>query len=235
MTVILVLATFSIFILLDWVINRRKVPQVAAATATRELRALNPSYVEGFLVPEELSYHPGHSWLVAERRNLVRIGMDDFAAALAGHVDRIEMPKPGQWLRQGQKAWTLVRDGEKAEMVSPTEGEVMEINPDVVANPELLRTDPYGKGWLALIHVPDEESTAPQPGSQGTGTDLDAGSGRAPLFVATATGGMPRGGRRRSANRGCAGGSAGRQLEARRRRILPYCLNSRRYRPEIEV
>ncbi len=159
MTVILVLATFSIFILLDWVINRRKVPQVAAATANRALQSLNPSYVEGFLVPEELSYHPGHSWTMQERRNLVRIGMDDFAAALAGHVDRIELPKPGQWLRQGQKAWTLVRDGDKAEMVSPTEGEVMEINPDVVANPELLRMDPYGKGWLALIHVPDEEST----------------------------------------------------------------------------
>jgi hypothetical protein len=44
-------------------------------------------------------------------------------------------------------------------MVSPTEGEVIEINPDVLAHPELLRKDPYGKGWLAMIHVPDEEST----------------------------------------------------------------------------
>jgi glycine cleavage system H protein len=72
----------------------------------------------------------------------------------------VELPKPGQWIRQGQKAWSFWRDGEKTDMVSPTEGEVVEINQDVVQDPALLRKDPYGRGWLAAIHVPDEESTA---------------------------------------------------------------------------
>lgn len=159
MTVILVLVTFSIFILLDWLINRRKAPHVVAANAHTAPTLLEPSYVEGFLLPEQLNYHPGHSWAFEERRNLVRVGVDEFAAALVGHVERIELPKPGQWIRQGQRAWSFFRDGEKAEMVSPTEGEIVEINPEVVAHPDLLRKDPYGKGWLALIHVPDEEST----------------------------------------------------------------------------
>ena len=44
-------------------------------------------------------------------------------------------------------------------MVSPTEGEVMEINAEVLDNPALLRQDPYGKGWLVAVHVPDEENT----------------------------------------------------------------------------
>ena len=35
----------------------------------------------------------------------------------------------------------------------------MEINAEVADNPALLRQDPYGKGWLVPIHVPDEEST----------------------------------------------------------------------------
>jgi glycine cleavage system H protein len=160
MTVILVLVTFLFFILLDWAINRRKAPQPAVALSHTVPPLLEPNYVEGFLFPEKLSYHPGHSWAFRERRNLVRVGMDEFAAALAGHVDRIELPKLGHWLRQGQRAWSLVRDGQKTEMVSPAEGEVVEINPEVVANPDLLRKDPYGKGWLALVHVPDEESTA---------------------------------------------------------------------------
>lgn len=160
MTVILVLVTFSIFILLDWILNRRKAPQVAVAPVHTASPLLEPSYVEGFQVPEQLSYHPGHSWVLQERRNLVRVGVDEFAAALVGHVERIELPKPGQWIRQGQKAWSFYRDGEKADMVSPTEGEVIEINPEVASHPEWLRSDPYGKGWLVLIHVPDEESTA---------------------------------------------------------------------------
>jgi len=158
MTVILVLVTFLTFILLDWAINRRKAPQVAKAPTLPPL--LDPAYVEGFMVPEQLAYHPGHTWAFRERRHLLRIGMDEFAAALAGRIERIELPKPGQWIRQGQKAWSLYRDGEKTDMVSPTEGEIVEINREVLANPSLLRTDPYGKGWLALIQVPDEESTA---------------------------------------------------------------------------
>ena len=44
-------------------------------------------------------------------------------------------------------------------MVSPTEGEVMAINLEVVNNPALVRSDPYGKGWLVTVNVPDEEST----------------------------------------------------------------------------
>jgi glycine cleavage system H lipoate-binding protein len=160
MTVVLVLVTFLIFILLDWALNRKKAVQTTAAPARAVSFALAPAYVEGFLVPEQMSYHPGHSWAVRERRNVVRVGIDEFAAALMGSTEKIELPKPGQWIRQGQKVWAFHREGEKAEMVSPTEGEVLEINTELLNDPSLLRKDPYGKGWLATMHVPDEESTA---------------------------------------------------------------------------
>jgi hypothetical protein len=54
---------------------------------------------------------------------------------------------------------TFFRDGQKTEMVSPTEGEVKEINSEILNNPAALRADPYGKGWLVAVHVPDEENT----------------------------------------------------------------------------
>lgn len=148
MVILLVLATFLTFILLDWLLSRNK---AAAPVAER--------FVDGFIVREGISYHPGHSWLARERRHLVRIGADEFAAALAGNVEKIELPRLGQWIRQGQKAWAFVRDRQKAEMVSPTEGEVIEVNQDLAADPSLLRRDPYGQGWIALVDVPDEEST----------------------------------------------------------------------------
>jgi glycine cleavage system H protein len=164
MVPLLVLGTFLTFILLDWLLNRNKVVQpvkiAAAAAPARPLAPrVEPEHVDGFLVPEKLAYHPGHSWLVRERRNLVRVGADEFAACLAGAVDRIELPKPGQWIRQGQKTWSFFRDGQKTEMVSPTEGEIVEVNQDLVKDPSLLRRDPYGRGWVAMVHVPDEEST----------------------------------------------------------------------------
>jgi len=160
MTVLLVLATFLVFIVLDYALNRRKAMSTVGVEAPKTVPALmGGDYVNGFLVPENVSYHSGHSWLVRERKNVVRVGADEFAAALAGKVEKIEMPKPGQWIRQGQKMVAFLRNGERAEMVSPTEGEVMEVNPEVLSNPALMRQDPYGKGWLVSIHVPDEENT----------------------------------------------------------------------------
>jgi glycine cleavage system H lipoate-binding protein len=107
-----------------------------------------------------VSYHSGHSWLLRERKNVVRVGADEFAAALVGKIERIELPMKGQWVRQGQKVASFFRGADKTEMVSPTEGEVMEINAELLANPTLMRQDPYGNGWLMSIHVPDEENTS---------------------------------------------------------------------------
>ena len=160
MTVILVIATFSVFILLDYMMNRGKAMRTVPVAATNPVPVeFGGDMVEGFHVPQTVSYHSGHSWLMRERKNVVRVGADEFAAALLGKIEKIELPKPGQWIRQGQKILTFVRDGVKAEMVSPTEGEVMEINRELLENPSMLRKDPYGKGWLVAVHVPDEENT----------------------------------------------------------------------------
>jgi glycine cleavage system H protein len=160
MTVLLVLAFFMVFIALDYVVNRRKAVQTVAVTASEVPALAGGDYVEGFKVPPELAYHPGHSWLVRERKGLVRVGADEFAASLLGKIERIELPKPGQWIRQGQRVLSFYRDGVRTEMVSPTEGEVTEINAEAALHPELVRDDPYGRGWLLSVHVPDEESTS---------------------------------------------------------------------------
>jgi len=155
MTVILVLVTFLVFVVLDWVLHRAE-----AKSPVREAVPENTGeIVDGFLVPAEYRYHAGHGWVDRERPNRMRVGIDEFAAMLAGAVDGIELPKPGQWIRQGQRVFSFLRGGERAEMVSPIEGEVVEVNQEVLRNPELLREDPYGKGWLLAVHVPDEEGT----------------------------------------------------------------------------
>jgi len=160
MPVLLVLGTFLFFIVLDYYLNRnRAIATVGVEAHSRVAPQADGNHVEGFLVPSHVSYHSGHTWLMQERKSVIRMGADEFAAALAGKVEKIELPKPGQWIRQGQKVLSFHRDGQKTEMVSPTEGEVLQVNAEVLNNPALLRQDPYGKGWLLSIHVPDEENT----------------------------------------------------------------------------
>ena len=176
MTVILVLLTFLAFAVIDYALNRGKFPRRVVenphnrATLRSAYRAAEPiptlatepsvSIVDGFAVPDRMRYHPGHAWCLTERKGVERVGVDDFAARLAGRIESIELPRPGQWLRQGQKAWSFTRNGEKTEMAAPVEGEVLKINEEVLRDPSLLRREPYGAGWLMTLEVPDPENTA---------------------------------------------------------------------------
>jgi glycine cleavage system H lipoate-binding protein len=157
MTVILMLAMFAIFLTIDYV---RKGKEAKATAAAREEavsvapRTL-PTIVSGFELPENRRYHQGHTWALQESPTLVRVGIDDFGARLAGKIDEIDLPKRGQWIRQGQKFATLMRDGQKADLISPVEGEVTAVNESLLSNIGLLNSDPYGQGWFVSVISPD--------------------------------------------------------------------------------
>ncbi len=163
MTVLLVLAIFAIFLTIDYFYAKAKHPVLQVAPAMRKQQGVaatprQPSLVGGFSVPDNLRYHPGHTWALSESPNLVRIGIDDFASKLTGKVESIALPQRGQWIRQGQKVWSIVRNGVKVDMVSPIEGSVSDINEAVVNDPTLATKDPYGEGWLVTVQSPDSKT-----------------------------------------------------------------------------
>ncbi len=159
MTVLFVILTFAIFIVADLVMNKGKAP-VAAREPALQPAIADAEVAGGYAIPGHLRYHPGHTWLARERKNVNRVGVDSFAAAFTAGVEKIDLPKAGQWVRQGQKVVTLHRNGEKVEIVSPVEGEVVEINARIAEDASLLRQDPYGEGWLMTVFAPDDESPA---------------------------------------------------------------------------
>ena len=164
MTVLLVLFFFSTFLLIDYFRTRHNVVvqpamQVAAAKHDAAVPRLQPALVGGFAVPENLRYHPGHTWALSESPNLVRVGMDDFASKLAGKLESITLPQRGQWIRQGQKMCTLYRDDVAVDMVSPIEGSVSDINQALIKDPKLALSDPYGEGWLVTVQAPDAKTS----------------------------------------------------------------------------
>jgi glycine cleavage system H lipoate-binding protein len=159
MTVLLILFTFITFLLIDHFHSRKMAvqPALQAAKAAPTPRPA-PSLVGGFLVPEKLRFHPGHTWALSESPTLVRVGMDEFASKLTGKLESIHLPQRGQWVRQGQKICTLHRDGAAVDMVSPIEGSISDINETVVRDPALALKDPYGEGWLVTVQSPDAKT-----------------------------------------------------------------------------
>jgi glycine cleavage system H lipoate-binding protein len=110
-----------------------------------------PENVTRFRVPEGLFYHQGHGWLRPEPGSVGVVGLDDFAQKLVGKIDAVELPPIGFRLAQGDKGWSLVVDAVPIPMLSPVAGEVVEVNQEVLRSPEILRQDPYGKGWLLKV------------------------------------------------------------------------------------
>lgn len=164
MSVLLVLLMFTVFLAIDYLRTRQRgeEPVVAPVIAGEVVPALaveEPVHVGGFRVPRNLRYHPGHGWVMRERKNFARVGLDELAAKVLGAVDKIQLPEPGRWIRQGQRVISFFRNGQKVEVSSPVEGEVLEINRELLAKPQEIGKDPYGEGWLMTVHVPDEENT----------------------------------------------------------------------------
>jgi glycine cleavage system H protein len=157
MVVIMVLLTFAIFLLIDYARSQKQlVNQPAMQTSLREVEPrMVPPMVAGFEVPANVRFHAGHTWALSESRDLVRVGMDDFATKLIGKIDSITLPQRGRWVRQGQKIWTIFRDGKSVDMISPVEGTITDVNDAVVRDPELARKDPFGEGWLVSVQAPD--------------------------------------------------------------------------------
>jgi glycine cleavage system H lipoate-binding protein len=159
MTVILVLLTFALFLVIDYVRGHKQLEKrPAVQPVIREVPShVVPAMVAGFQVPENVRYHSGHTWALSESRELVRVGMDDFASKLVGKIESIALPQRGRWVRQGQKIWTIFRDGKSVDMVSPIEGTVSDINEAVAKDPSLALKDPYGEGWIITVQAPDSK------------------------------------------------------------------------------
>ncbi len=166
MTVLLVLMMFAIFLTIDHFYAKAKHPvlQVAPAMSRQAATAprLKPSLVGGFSVPDNLRYHPGHTWALSESPNLVQnrnLTISGFQADRQSRAHHATATRPVQ-IRQGQKGlWSIVRNGAKVDMVSPIEGSVADINEAAVNDPSLATKDPYGEGWLVTaVQSPDAKT-----------------------------------------------------------------------------
>ena len=158
MTALLVVATIVILLTLDWLYARRT-SDVPAVHPEREPvvvpRLPQAAFSGGFELRENLGYHPAHTWAFKESPGLVRIGMDDFAARLIGTPGGLDLPRRGQWVRQGQRLCTVTRNGERIELISPMEGIVSDVNDALLDDPSMASSDPYGQGWLITVQAPD--------------------------------------------------------------------------------
>lgn len=104
-----------------------------------------------FQLARERWYHPGHGWAQPDDAGLVTVGVDDFAQKLIGRANAIGLPPPGASVRQGESLSSFTVGDRAVEVLSPVDGEVVEVNLAALASPQLVNDDPYGRGWLVKV------------------------------------------------------------------------------------
>ncbi|HEX5130923.1 MAG TPA: glycine cleavage system protein H [Candidatus Krumholzibacteria bacterium] len=156
MTVILILLMVSVFVTLDYAFGRKSAETVTADNPDGFLPlAAEPVWVAGYQLPEELRFHPGHTWVRPLSADTVVVGIDDFARRLTGPATSIGLPEAGSRLAAGRPAFRIGTAGGGADLVSPLSGEVLEVNPRLGEQPGLATDEPYGRGWLVKLKSHD--------------------------------------------------------------------------------
>ncbi|MBI9072255.1 MAG: glycine cleavage system protein H [Melioribacteraceae bacterium] len=111
------------------------------------------SLVDWFYLAKDYLYHQGHSWVLPQGATEVKIGVDDFLQKMVGKPDKINLPDVGAAIYQNKVGWNFEIDNKTIDILAPIDGKVLEINKEVLNNPELLNKNSYKDGWLMKVEV----------------------------------------------------------------------------------
>ncbi|UZE22596.1 glycine cleavage system protein GcvH [Pseudomonas sp. B21-056] len=95
----------------------------------------------------ELRFTEDHEWLRAEADGSVTVGITAFAQNALGDVVYVQLPEL-QTYAKGAEASTVESVKAASGVYMPLDGEVLETNPALESNPELVNEDPLGEGWF---------------------------------------------------------------------------------------
>ena len=102
--------------------------------------------------PDDLYYAPTHEWVRIEGEEAV-IGITEFAQDQLGDITFVDLPVAGTMLQSGQEMGSVESVKAASEIYSPVIGEVLEVNQELEASPELINESPYDTGWLIRVKL----------------------------------------------------------------------------------
>ncbi|UAY52340.1 glycine cleavage system protein GcvH [Ferruginibacter albus] len=100
--------------------------------------------------PANLRYTKDHEWISIDG-NTATIGITDFAQGELGDIVFVDITSNGKTLAAEEIFGTIEAVKTVSDLFLPIAGTVIEINPALESQPELINTDPYGEGWIIKV------------------------------------------------------------------------------------
>jgi glycine cleavage system H protein len=106
------------------------------------------------MVPQDLRYTVDHEWVRLDGDSAT-VGITQFAADQLGDIVFVELPPAGRPLVALATFGVVESVKAVSDLFSPLSGDVVETNPALAGQPELVNSDPYGAGWMLRLTVAD--------------------------------------------------------------------------------
>lgn len=105
--------------------------------------------------PSNLKYTNDHEWILVEG-NIGTIGITDYAQGELGDVVYVDVDPNIKEINTGESFGTIEAVKTVSDLLGPCSGKVTEINKSLTDSPEVVNSDPYGKGWMIKIEISDK-------------------------------------------------------------------------------
>jgi glycine cleavage system H protein len=103
-------------------------------------------------IPLELKYTKDHEWIKIEGNTAI-VGITDFAQGELGDIVYVDVDTLDDTVEEGEIFGSVEAVKTVSDLFMPLSGEVTEFNEALEDDPELVNTDPYGKGWMIKIDI----------------------------------------------------------------------------------
>ena len=102
-------------------------------------------------IPADLKYTKSHEWVRTLADGNVEVGITDHAQGALGDLVFVEVPESGKSLKAGDSFAVVESVKAASDVCAPIAGAVLEGNPALGGQPELINSEPYGAGWIARM------------------------------------------------------------------------------------
>ena len=102
--------------------------------------------------PENLKYTQDHEWVRVEGETAY-VGITDYAQDQLGEIVFVDVTTEGETIEKNEVFGSIEAVKTVSDLLMPVAGEVLEVNPALENQPELVNSDPYGEGWIIKITI----------------------------------------------------------------------------------
>lgn len=107
-------------------------------------------------IPENLKYTKEHEWLKIDG-DTAYIGITDYAQGELGDIVFVDIDTDIEKIVKDEPFGTIEAVKTVSDLFAPCNGKVLEINPKLEDEPEIINNDPYGDGWIIKIEMSDAD------------------------------------------------------------------------------